>query len=44
LIAIGQLEEQFQEVLPKLESFSIMDDAEEFQHNFDIFKERLLQA
>jgi hypothetical protein len=44
LIALPQLREQFQEILPQLESFSLKADAKEFARNFTLFEQRLAQS
>lgn len=44
LITIEQLEEQFREVLPQIETFDIKSDTQDFQRNFDLFLKRLQKS
>jgi len=44
LITLVWLREQFQEVLPQLESFDISTDAKDFERNFTLFERRLTLA
>jgi hypothetical protein len=44
LIALSQLREQFQEVLPQVESFGLRADPEDFKRNFALFEQRLAQS
>lgn len=44
LITLLELRRQFQEVLPKLESFDISSDVEDFERNFTLFEQRLSQS
>jgi hypothetical protein len=44
LISLPQLREQFNEVLPQLEAFDIRVNAEDFERNFNLFEQRLIES
>ncbi len=43
VIDLVSLEQYFQEVLPKVETFSLHSDPQDFERKFELFKKRLSQ-
>jgi hypothetical protein len=44
LIKISELQEQFQEIFPRLESFNLSADPVDFENNFALFEKRLAEV